>query len=113
MPKFDCWSGNSMAVMVAMQFDGPHTDLRRVERPIPRPGAGQLLIGVIDFGVCRTDLPVADGEIPARYPIIPGPEIVGHVLEIGADVEGFHIRKRVAVPRSEECRVGKNGENEG
>ncbi len=31
-----------MAVMVAMQIDAPHAALRRVERPIPRPGAGQL-----------------------------------------------------------------------
>jgi len=87
-----------MAVMVAMQFDGPHTALRRVERPVPRPGASQLLIGVIDCGVCRTDLHVADGEIPARYPIIPGHEIVGHVLAIGAEVEGFHIGQRIGVP---------------
>ncbi|WP_287003512.1 hypothetical protein [Sphingobium sp.] len=61
-----------MAVMVAMQMDAPHTPLRRIELPIPHPGASQLLIAVIACGVWRTDLHVADGEIPARYPVIPG-----------------------------------------
>jgi propanol-preferring alcohol dehydrogenase len=87
-----------MAVMVAMQCDAPHEALRRVERPVPQPSAGELLIAVIACGVCRTDLHVADGEIPAHYPIIPGHEIVGHVVEIGATVEGFHVGQRVGVP---------------
>lgn len=87
-----------MAVMVAMQIDAPHAALRRVERPVPRPGAGQLLIAVSACGVCRTDLHVADGEIPARYPVIPGHEIVGHVLEIGLKVVGFHVGQRVGLP---------------
>lgn len=87
-----------MAAMIAMQIDAPHESLRRVERPIPRPGAGQLLVAVMACGVCRTDLHVADGEIPARYPVIPGHEIVGHVLGIGAEVEGFRVGQRVGVP---------------
>lgn len=87
-----------MAVMVAMQFDAPHEGLRRVERPVPRPGSNELLIAVTACGVCRTDLHVADGEITARYPGIPGHEIVGHVLEIGIAVEGFHVGQRVGVP---------------
>ena len=69
-----------MAGMIAMQIDAPHEPLRRVEHPMPRPGAGQLLLTVIACGVCRTDLHVLDGEIPARYPVVPGHEIVGHVL---------------------------------
>ncbi|MDR7256444.1 propanol-preferring alcohol dehydrogenase [Sphingomonas sp. BE270] len=84
--------------MVAMQIDAPHSALRRIERPIPRPGVGELLIAVIACGVCRTDLHVADGEIPARYPVIPGHEIVGHVFEVGPEVEGFHIGQRIGVP---------------
>ncbi|SNT12031.1 alcohol dehydrogenase, propanol-preferring [Sphingomonas laterariae] len=87
-----------MAVMVAMQIDAPHQALRRVERPMPLAGVGELLIAVIACGVCRTDLHVADGEIAARYPVIPGHEIVGHVLDIGVEVEGFHVGQRVGVP---------------
>src|SRR3546814_6625400 len=48
--------------------------------------------------ICRTDLHVLDGEIAASYPIIPGHEIVGEVLEIGAEVEGFSPGQRVGVP---------------
>jgi propanol-preferring alcohol dehydrogenase len=56
------------------------------------------LIGIAACGVCLTDLHVADGEIPARYPIVPGHEIVGRVLKIGSGVEGFALGDRVGVP---------------
>jgi propanol-preferring alcohol dehydrogenase len=84
--------------MIAMQFDAPGTPLRRVERALPRPGPGELLVEVSACGVCRTDLHVADGEIAARYPIVPGHEIVGRVRGIGEAVEGFAIGQRVGIP---------------
>jgi propanol-preferring alcohol dehydrogenase len=84
--------------MIAMQIDAPHRPLRRVERPVPRPGPGEVLIAVSACGVCRTDLHVLDGEVPARYPIVPGHEIVGRVLEAGAGVSGFARGQRVGVP---------------
>ena len=34
------------------------------ERPLPAPGAGEILIEVAACGVCRTDLHVVDGELP-------------------------------------------------
>lgn len=87
-----------MERMMAMQIDGPGCAPRRVERPIPRPGTGELLVAVTACGVCRTDLHVADGDIPARYPIIPGHEIVGRVIELGSGVPGFAIGQRVGIP---------------
>jgi propanol-preferring alcohol dehydrogenase len=69
------------------------------ERPTPRPGPGQILIAVDACGVCRTDLHVVDGELPqARIPIVPGHEIVGHVVEIGQGSEGLAEGDRVGVP---------------
>jgi propanol-preferring alcohol dehydrogenase len=59
--------------MIAMQIDAPHRPLRRVERPMPRPDSGQVLIEISACGVCRTDLHVLDGGIAAHYPVIPGP----------------------------------------
>jgi propanol-preferring alcohol dehydrogenase len=51
-----------------------------VERPIPTPGPGELLLRVRACGVCRTDLHIVDGELPPhREPIIPGHQIVGDV----------------------------------
>jgi propanol-preferring alcohol dehydrogenase len=69
------------------------------ERPIPRPGPGEILIEIEACGVCRTDLHVVDGELPrAKLPIVPGHEIVGRVAAVGADVTGFARDERVGVP---------------
>lgn len=84
--------------MVAMQIDVPHSALRKIEREVPVPAPDQVLIAVSACGVCRTDLHVLDGEVAARYPIIPGHEIVGKVLAVGAAVEGFALGQRVGVP---------------
>ena len=50
-------------------------------------------------GVCRTDLHVVDGELrdPA-VPLIPGHQIVGHVVDRGARAERFALGDRVGVP---------------
>jgi propanol-preferring alcohol dehydrogenase len=85
-------------MMRAMQLDGPRQPLRLVERRLPQPKPHELLIEIAACGVCRTDLHVADGEIPAHYPIVPGHEIVGRVLKIGGEVEGFELGERVGVP---------------
>lgn len=91
-------SKSAMNRLVAMQIREPRTPLARIERPLPDPGPGELLIEVAACGVCRTDLHVLDGEIPAHYPIIPGHEIVGRVAALGSGVEGFAIGQRVGVP---------------
>lgn len=85
-------------MMTAMQIDAPHSPLRQVERPVPSPGPGEVLIAVTACGVCRTDLHVLDGEVSASYPIVPGHEIVGRVLEAGAGVTGLVPSQRVGVP---------------
>ncbi len=66
----------------AMQLDGPGQPLRAVERDMPVPGANEILIKILACGVCRTDLHIADGEIPAaHYPVVPGHEIVGRIVQ--------------------------------
>lgn len=83
----------------AMQLDVPGTPLRLVERPLPVPGPGQVLVRVTACGVCRTDLHVVDGELPdIRLPIVPGHEIVGRVAALGAEVVDFKLGQRVGVP---------------
>jgi propanol-preferring alcohol dehydrogenase len=85
--------------MRAMVLNGPRQELRLEDRPQPVPGDGQVLIKVAACGVCRTDLHIADGELPqARYPIVPGHEIVGRVVRLGAGVTGFAPGERVGVP---------------
>lgn len=87
-----------MTQMVAMQIGAPGQPLEKIKRAVPEPGAGELLVKVTACGVCRTDLHVLDGEIPAHYPIIPGHEIVGRVAAIGPGVDGFAIGQRVGIP---------------
>lgn len=50
--------------------------------PAPRPRPGEILLKVIACGVCRTDLHIVEGDLPAVRPrIIPGHQIVGEVVE--------------------------------
>jgi propanol-preferring alcohol dehydrogenase len=85
--------------MRAMVLDRPGTPLKLENRPEPTAGPGQVLIHVLACGVCRTDLHVVDGELPqARYPIVPGHEIVGEVIGLAEGVTGFMPGERVGVP---------------
>ena len=73
-------------MMRAMQLDRPGAPLRLVERPIPEPGPGELLIEIAACGICRTDLHIIDGELKGPLPIVPGHEIIGRVVGTGERV---------------------------
>ena len=81
-----------------MQLPAPRRPLEIDEREPRRPGPGEVLVRVSACGVCRTDLHIVDGELPAlAHPVVPGHEIVGTVVEAGAaaDVQGGG---RVGIP---------------
>lgn len=85
--------------MRAMILDAPRRPLRMVTLTVPHPEAGQILIQVKACGVCRTDLHIVDGELPNPKPaLIPGHEIVGEVVGLGAGVDRFLPGQRVGVP---------------
>jgi propanol-preferring alcohol dehydrogenase len=70
--------------------------LRFVERPVPVPGPDELLVHVRACGVCRTDLHVAEGDLPVRRPeVTPGHEVVGEVAAVGAAPSGWAPGDRV------------------
>jgi propanol-preferring alcohol dehydrogenase len=78
--------------MRAMLLDAPGRPLRAADLPRPAPGPGQLLLQVHACGVCRTDLHVADGELPdPKLPLVLGHEIVGTVVEIGPPTLAGHF----------------------
>jgi propanol-preferring alcohol dehydrogenase len=89
--------------------------LRRVEREIPEPGPYELLLGVRACGVCRTDLHLAEGDLPPRRPrCTPGHEIVGDVLAAGPSADGYAPGDRVGAAwlagtcgRCRWCRAGR------
>jgi propanol-preferring alcohol dehydrogenase len=84
--------------MLAMVLNRPGGPLEPEQRDIPRPGRGQVLLKVRACAVCRTDLHVCDGELPdIRYPIVPGHEIVGEVVECGESVS-IPSHTRLGVP---------------
>jgi propanol-preferring alcohol dehydrogenase len=85
--------------MRAMRLDVPRQPLRLARVDVPRPGPGEVLLRVGACAVCRTDLHVVDGELPApALPLIPGHEIVGHVAACGEGAARFGIGARVGVP---------------
>jgi propanol-preferring alcohol dehydrogenase len=84
--------------MKAMVLDRPGTPLHLVERPVPAPAPGQVLVRVAACGVCRTDLHVVDGDLrEPRLPIVPGHEIVGRVAAVGEGVTRFAPGQRVGI----------------
>lgn len=100
--------------MFAMVLTAIGQPLSLQELPDPSPGAGEVRLRVEACGVCRTDLHVVDGELPAvAPPVIPGHEIVGIVDALGAGVTTPAMGERVGVPwlgrtcgRCRYCRMG-------
>ncbi|MFE2427519.1 zinc-dependent alcohol dehydrogenase family protein [Streptomyces sp. NPDC059373] len=72
--------------------------LAKVRRPVPEPGPGELLLRVEACGVCRTDLHLAEGDLPPRRPeTVPGHEVVGRVIGTGSGVTRFREGDRAGV----------------
>jgi propanol-preferring alcohol dehydrogenase len=72
--------------------------LALVERRVPTPGADEVRVRVLACGVCRTDLHVAEGDLPVRRAdVVPGHEVVGEVEAVGAGVTAFSVGDRVGV----------------
>lgn len=73
--------------------------LELVERPVPEPGPGELLVRVRTCGVCRTDLHVIEGDLPeATLPIVPGHQVVGVVERRGPGCRGpLEVGDRVGI----------------
>src|SRR3954451_771191 len=72
--------------------------LRFGERVDPSPGPSEVLVQVAACGVCRTDLHLAEGDLPPHAPrTVPGHEVVGHVVETGRDAKRFGVGDRVGI----------------
>jgi propanol-preferring alcohol dehydrogenase len=86
-------------VMRAMLLEVPGQPLRAAEIPAPKPGPRQVLVQVRACAVCRTDLHVTDGELAnPKLPLVLGHEIVGVVVERGAEANSFKAGDRVGIP---------------
>lgn len=80
----------------------------------PAAGDGQVVVKVTACGICGTDIHVIRGEFePTRYPIIPGHEFCGEVVELGRGVRNLRAGELVVVDPSlfdgtcAQCRAGR------
>ncbi|KAG2003320.1 zinc-binding dehydrogenase [Coprinopsis cinerea AmutBmut pab1-1] len=88
--------------MEAVCYQAPRK-VERITAPIPTIQDDQVLIKVTCCGICGTDYHLAEGEFMAKFPLIPGHEIVGFVLEIGKDVKGLETGDRCVVDNTIFC----------
>ncbi len=89
--------------MKAAIFDAPGK-VRVAEVPDPVVGPEDVLIAVKASGVCGTDVHIYEGDFIADYPLIPGHEFSGEVLDVGDAVQNFKPGDRVAVEPGVFCR---------
>jgi propanol-preferring alcohol dehydrogenase len=72
--------------------------LRRIDRDVPDPSAGQVRVRVLCCGVCRTDLHLAEGDLdPRRASVTPGHEVVGIVDALGSGAGRFRVGERIGI----------------
>ncbi|KAJ3866472.1 chaperonin 10-like protein [Lentinula novae-zelandiae] len=74
--------------MKALWYDAPHKFSIK-EVPIPEVGDDDVLLKVTCCGVCGTDGHIHEGEFISKFPLIPGHEAIGTVVEMGKNVKGF------------------------
>ncbi|HEX5287842.1 MAG TPA: NAD(P)-dependent alcohol dehydrogenase [Streptosporangiaceae bacterium] len=91
--------------------------LELADRPVPRPGPGQVLVAVRSVGVCGSDVHYFEhgriGDFVVRAPLVLGHEASGRIAAVGAGVDGGRVGARVAIEPGaacgacRECRAGR------
>lgn len=84
-------------------------------RPVPTQASDEVLVRVEVCGLCRTDLHLAEGDLPPRRPgVVPGHQVVGDVVGVGSAVSRFAVGDRVGIAwlrrtcgECEWCRRGR------
>ncbi|KAF8345380.1 chaperonin 10-like protein [Amanita rubescens] len=75
--------------MKAVYYHSPKNfEIKQV--PIPKPLDDEVLLK----GMCGTDAHIDAGEFISKFPLIPGHEVVGELIEMGKNVKGFSIGDR-------------------
>jgi propanol-preferring alcohol dehydrogenase len=86
------------AIIVDRRAPVEERPLRLVDRSIPEPAAGEVLVKVDVCAICRTDLHVIEGELPPhRTPLVPGHQVVGRVDRAGRGCSRVREGDRVGV----------------
>ena len=81
-----------MKAIVIEGYGGPDRLVLR-ERPDPKPGSGEILVRVHAAGVNPVDWKIRRGDLRmvlrVGFPYIPGGDVAGEVVEVGAGVTQF------------------------
>jgi threonine dehydrogenase-like Zn-dependent dehydrogenase len=89
--------------MKAVLFTAKNT-VQFTDLPDPKPGAGEVVVEVMASGICHTDYEVKkDNYGTGAFPVVPGHEYAGVVVEVGSGVSGVKTGDRVAVDPNLEC----------
>jgi len=91
------------------------TPLKPFEFERKELGTKQIQIEILYSGVCHSDIHTAKGDWgPAIYPLVPGHEIVGRIVNVGSDVKNFTVGELAGVGcfvdscrHCESCREGE------
>lgn len=84
------------------------------EVPIPTPANNEVLIKIMNIGICGSDIHVYHGEHAfTSYPITQGHEVSGEIVELGEKVERLEAGQKVTIQpqvicgKCYPCRNGK------
>jgi D-arabinitol dehydrogenase (NADP+) len=88
--------------MKAIVYDAPRKfEYRDVE--IPKIQPNEILLRVHACGVCGTDIHVHDGDFGPRFPLIPGHEFSGEIVELGSEVTNLKKGQRATASTTMAC----------
>ncbi len=89
--------------MRAVQIAQDHS-IEVIETDLPSIMADEVLVKPCSCGICGTDLHILRHGFPGtNYPVIPGHEFSGHIVELGRDVSGLREGDFVAVDPNVTC----------
>jgi len=74
------------------------------EVPVPEVKENQVLVKIMNIGVCGSDIHVYHGKHPfTKYPVTQGHEVSGEIIELGKNVTEFHVGQKVTIEPQVYC----------
>ena len=74
------------------------------EVPVPEVKENQVLVKIMNIGVCGSDIHVYHGKHPfTKYPVTQGHEVSGEITELGKNVTEFHVGQKVTIEPQVYC----------
>lgn len=78
----------------------PH-EINLIDDEQPQAQAGEVLLQIKAIGICGSDLHVLEGHHPfVSYPVLPGHEVSGEIIAVGAGVDESLIGRRAVIEPS-------------